>query len=439
MTDEMKAAVMRILRQEVVPALGCTEPVAVALVSAIATRDLGHVPEKIEVSVSGNLYKNGLGVMVPGTGRAGLDIAAASGALGGDAQLGLEVLRNITPEIAAIAGAMVDAGKVSVSLADNPKVLYAESKVTGGGHWARAVIEDDHTRVTLREKDGGTVFADGSDFAEPGNAGADEWPLSLAVIWDFAAEPTREALDFMLETMRMNAAAADEGLKGDYGLRVGKSLIPHPDDILGDDAASYAVRLTAAGSDLRMAGAMLPVMSNSGSGNQGLACTLPVLAISRRIGADEDRLAKALLVSHLVSIHIKRFIGKLSALCGAITASTGASCGLVYLLGGDVSTMGRAIRNMSGDLAGMICDGAKFTCALKVATTTSAAIKAARLALNNQAPDSDNGIVDDDADSSILHLAKLASEGMAHTDKVILDIMMAKKAKHAAMMRDEEK
>ena len=431
MTDEMNAAIMRILRQEVVPALGCTEPVAVALASAIAVRDLGLPPEKIEVLVSGNLYKNGLGVMVPGTGRAGLDIAAAAGALGGDAELELEVLRSVTPAVAAAAASLVDSGKVTVGLAETPKVLYAEAKVFSGNRWARAVIEDAHTRVTLRESDGGTLFENRVESTAPEDVDSGRWPLSLTVVWEFAAEPPKEAIELMLETVRMNAAAADEGLIGDYGLRVGKSLTPHPDDILGDDAASYAVRLAAAGSDLRMAGAMLPVMSNSGSGNQGLACTLPVLAICRRIGADEGRLGRALLVSHLVSIHIKHFVGKLSALCGAITASTGASCGLVHLLGGDVVAMGRAIRNMSGDLAGMICDGAKFTCALKVATTTSAAIKAARLALNNQAPDSDNGIVDDDAEASILHLAKLASEGMAQTDKVILDIMIAKKAKHA--------
>ncbi len=424
--------IMKILRQEVVPALGCTEPVAVALAAAIATRDLGKEPERIDVLVSGNLYKNGLGVKVPGTGRAGLDIAAAAGALGGDPDLGLEVLKTVTPDIACRAIAMLSEGRVSVGLADTPKVLYAEATVCAGDDCARAVLEDAHTHVTKREKNGRTLYADSSAAEAPELIDDCAWPMSLARIWEFAAEPPPEALAFMMETVRLNAAAAEEGLKGDYGLRVGKSMTPRANDILGDDAGSYAVRLTAAGSDLRMAGAMMPVMSNSGSGNQGIACTLPVLAIARRIGADDDRLERALLVSHLVSIHIKHFVGKLSALCGAITASTGASCGLVHLLGGDVACMGRAIRNMAGDLAGMVCDGAKFTCALKVATTTAAAIKAARLALNNQAPDSDNGIVGDDAEESILHLAKLASEGMAHTDKVILEIMLSKKAKEKA-------
>ncbi|MCD8138630.1 MAG: L-serine ammonia-lyase, iron-sulfur-dependent, subunit alpha [Planctomycetaceae bacterium] len=300
------------------------------------------------------------------------------------------------------------------------------------GDVARTVLEDAHTHVTLRQKNGETLYKVDEIAVSPETAEESEWPLSLAKIWEFACNPPQEAVDFIRAAVDLNAAAGDEGLKGDYGLQVGKSLTPHANDILGDDAASYAVRLTAAGSDLRMAGAMMPVMSNSGSGNQGLACTLPVVAIARRIGADDDRLIKAVLVSHLVSIHIKHYVGKLSALCGAITASTGASCGLVHLLGGDVAAMGRAIRNMSGDLAGMICDGAKYTCALKVASTTDAAIKAARLALNNHAPGSDNGIVDDDAESSIHHLATLACEGMAHTDKVILDIMISKKAKHEA-------
>ena len=431
MDRTFRQTVMEILRREVVPALGCTEPVAVALAASIATRDLGATPEKITVRVSDNLFKNGMGVMVPGTGCPGLDIAAAAGALGGDPELGLEVLKKITPEIAAGAKRMLEEKRVGVDLAHCAKTLYAEVVVSAGGHSARTVIEDGHTHVTLREKDGEIVFTASGSCGSPENIDDKDWPLSLALIWEYAANPPEEACVFIEQAMRINEAAGDEGLKGDYGLQVGKSLIPQADDILGDDAASYAVRLTAAGSDLRMAGAMMPVMSNSGSGNQGLACTLPVVAIARRIGADRDRLVKAMLVSHLVSIHIKHFVGKLSALCGALTASTGASCGLVHLLGGDIQAAGRAIRNMSGGLAGMICDGAKYTCALKVATTTDAAVKAARLALKNHAPDHDNGIVDDDAESSILHLATLAREGMAQTDKVILDIMINKKAKHA--------
>ncbi len=436
MDSDFNRTVMDIMRRSIVPALGCTEPVAVALASATARRDLGAAPERIAIRVSDNLFKNGMGVMVPGTGRPGLDIAAAAGALGGDPDLGLEVLRPITPEIAENARRMVDGKRVSVELANCEKTLYAEAVVSAGGHTARTVIEDGHDRVTLREKDGEVLFrAASGESGLPEDVDDARWPLSLAAIWEYASNPPDEARAFMEQVMRLNEAAGDEGLKGDYGMRVGKSLIPQPGDILGDDAASYAVRLTAAGSDLRMAGAMVPVMSNSGSGNQGLACTLPIIAIARRIGldgeADRDRLAKALLISHLVAIHIKHFVGKLSALCGALTASAGASCGLVFLLGGDVQAAGRAIRNMSGDLAGMICDGAKYTCALKVATTTDAAVKAARLALKNQAPDHDEGIVDDDAESSILHLARLAQEGMAQTDKVILDIMISKKAKHA--------
>ncbi len=432
MDNQLAARILAILRHEVVPALGCTEPVAVALATAIATRDLGNTPERIDVLVSGNLYKNGLGVMVPGTGRAGLDIAAAAGALAGDPDLGLEVLRPVTPEVAERAAHMLAENHVSVSIANTPKTLYAESTVRSGSESARTVIEDAHTHVALREKNGAVIFSDEAAVLSPELVEHDDWPLSLAVIADFVENPPAEALTFMKEVIRVNREAAEEGLKGDYGLRVGKSLTPHANDILGDDAASYAVRLTAAGSDLRMAGAMLPVMSNSGSGNQGIACTLPVLAIAQRIGTDEDKLERAVLISHLVAIHIKHFVGKLSALCGAITASTGAACGIVFLLGGDVACMGRAVRNMSGDVAGMICDGAKFTCALKVATTTAAAIAAARLALNNQAPDSDNGICDDDPEASILHLAKLAVDGMQETDKVILDIMMEKKAKKAS-------
>ena len=432
MTRDSKACILEILRREVVPALGCTEPVAVALATAISTRELGAVPEKIEVLVSANLYKNGMGVMVPGTGAAGLDIAAAAGALGGKPDLGLEVLRDITPDIAAAARQMLKEGRVSARLADTDKTLYAESTVSAGGETARTVIADGHANVVLRERNGKVVFSSGEASRSPEDVPHEEWPLSLSVIWDFAANPPAEAVDLLRETVRLNAAAGDEGLVGDYGLQVGKCLNPSEGDILGDDAAAYAVRLTAAGSDVRMDGAMMPVMSNSGSGNQGIACTLPVLAIARRIGSNEEKMIRALLVSHLTSIHIKHYVGKLSALCGAMTASTGAACGLVCLLGGDVAAMGRAIRNMTGDLAGMICDGAKFTCSLKIASTTNAAIQAARLALKNQAPGSDNGICDDDAESAILHLAKLATEGMKLTDKVILDIMVQKKERMAA-------
>lgn len=436
MTRDHTSLILDILRREVVPALGCTEPVAVALATAISTRELGTIPEKIEVLVSANLYKNGMGVMVPGTGASGLDIAAAAGALGGKPELELEVLRDITPDIAAAARQMLQEGRVSVRLADTDKILYAESTVSSGQESARTVIADGHANVVRKEKNGKTIFAAGDNTAKsPENTPHEEWPLSLSTIWDFAANPPPGAVDLIRETIRLNAAAGDEGLLGDYGLQVGKSLAPSEDDLLGDAAAAYAVRLTAAGSDVRMDGAMMPVMSNSGSGNQGIACTLPVLAIARRIKADDDRLIQAMLVSHLTSIHIKHFVGKLSALCGAMTASTGAACGLVCLLGGDVSAMGRAIRNMTGDLAGMICDGAKFTCSLKIASTTNAAIQAARLALKNHAPGSDNGICDDDAESAILHLAKLATEGMKQTDKVILDIMIDKKERMTSHTR----
>ncbi|MDR1534232.1 MAG: L-serine ammonia-lyase, iron-sulfur-dependent, subunit alpha [Planctomycetota bacterium] len=417
-----------ILRREMAPALGCTEPAAVALAAARAARDLGRPPDRIAVRVSGNLYKNGMGVVVPGIGRAGLDAAAAAGALGGDPDLGLEALRNLAPGLAARAEAMLREGRVTVAIARVEKTLYAEVAVFAGDDGAVTVIEDGHSRITRRERNGRALFR--MEPSPSGEGGEGAWPLTLAGIWEFAADPPGEAIAFIREAARLNAAAGAEGLAGDYGLRVGKSLAPGTDGILGDDAASYAVRLTAAGADVRMAGAMFPVMSNSGSGNQGLACTLPILAIARRIGAGEGEAERALILSHAVSIHVKRQVGRLSALCGAFTASIGASCGLVRLLGGDLDAMGRAVRNMAGDLAGMICDGAKAACALKIATSTGAAVKAARLALNNRAAGGDDGIVDADPEASIRHLARLAGEGMRQTDKVILDIMLEKRARN---------
>ncbi|MDR2390217.1 MAG: serine dehydratase subunit alpha family protein, partial [Planctomycetota bacterium] len=247
------------------PALGCTEPAAVALAAARATGDLGRAPDRIAARVSGNLYKNGMGVMVPGTGRAGLDIAAAAGALGGDPDLGLEVLRNLTPDLAERAGIMVREGRVAVALADVEKTLYAEVAVFAGDDGATTVIEDGHSRITRRERNGRMLFQ--LDYSSSAEDRKEDWPMTLGGIWEFAADPPDEAIAFIREAARLNAAAGAEGLAGDYGLRVGKSLTPGINDILGDDAASYAIRLTAAGADVRMAGAMFPVMSNSGGGN----------------------------------------------------------------------------------------------------------------------------------------------------------------------------
>lgn len=415
-----------IMKHEVVPALGCTEPIAIALATAVGARELKLPVEKITVAVSGNLLKNGMGVGVPGTGATGLDIAAAVGALGGNPELGLEVLRDLTPEQARAGKEMVAEGRVEVSLADCDDLLFAEVFVFSGDHVVRTVLRHEHTNIVLIEHDGTVVFSK-DDEQEHADRQA-KWPLSMQEIYEFATMAPFSMISFILDAAKMNMAVAEEGLKHKYGLQVGKVIEDNiGKHLLSDDSSTYAMKLTAAASDARMDGVVLPVMSNSGSGNQGITCTVPVVAFARRLNATEEQLARALIMSHLGSIHMKHHLGRLSALCGATVAATGASCGIVMLLGGRLPQIANAVKNMVGNVAGMICDGAKTSCALKVASSVSAAIQAAFMGMSELTVPGKDGIVSDDLEKSIQNLGRLASEGMVGTDKVILDIMVSKK------------
>lgn len=417
---------IEIMRSEIVPALGCTEPIAIAYAAAKAAEFLEGPPESVLVAVSGNLLKNGMGVVVPGAGETGLDVAAAVGAIGGKADLGLEVLRDLTPEQAAAGKALCAAGAVEVKLADSDDLLYAEVALKAGGSEVMVTLKHEHTNIVRITKNGKDVFVK-DDQAEHEEKSA-AWPLSMQAIHDFAVNAPFEMISFILEAADMNMKVAEEGLRGEYGLRVGKVIEENIGrHLLSDDTSTNAMKLTAAASDARMDGVMLPVMSNSGSGNQGITCTVPVVAYARRLGASKEKLARALIMSHLTSIHIKHYLGRLSALCGATVAATGASCGIVMILGGGLQQMSNAIKNMVGNVAGMICDGAKTSCALKVASSVSAAIQAAFMGMSELAVSGKDGIVSDDIEKNIQNLGRLASEGMAETDKVILDIMVSKK------------
>lgn len=416
---------LALLRREVVPALGCTEPVAIAFAAAKAAEVLGAPVESVDVAVSGNLLKNGMGVGVPGMGRTGLDIAGAAGVLGGNAALGLEVLRDITPQQAEQGRRMVEEGRAKVRLADSTDLLYAEVTVYGGGHRASAVIRHEHTNLTRLKKDGEVLFSAAENGEDEGKDSV--WPLSMAKVFDFATQAPFATIAFILDAARMNMAVAEEGLHNKYGLQVGKVIEENIGlRLLSDDTSTYAMKLTAAAADARMDGVMLPVMSNSGSGNQGITCTVPVVAFARRLGSSDEKLARALIMSHLGSIHIKHYLGRLSALCGATVAATGASCGIVMLLGGGLPQISSAVKNMVGNVAGMICDGAKTSCALKVASSVSAAVQAAFMGMSELAVSGKEGIVADDLEKSIQNLGRLVSEGMLETDRVILDIMVSK-------------
>ena len=422
-----RQSILALLRKEVVPALGCTEPIAVALAAARAAETLGRTPERLYVEVSPNLLKNGMGVVVPGTGECGLGVAAAAGALAGKSALGLECLRDLDPQQAQQAYAMAASDAVELALPDNDILLYCAVTAGAGSATARAELRDSHDNITRVWKDGVQIFGQDEAGAAAGQ-GEDDWPLSLARVYDFAMHAPLEELSFILEAARMNRSVAEEGLRKEYGLGVGRSMEDRIHrNILSDDMATFAIKLTAAAADARMAGVQMAVMSNSGSGNQGITCTMPVVACAVRLGKSDEELVRALIASHLTSIHIKHHLGRLSAHCGAMVAGTAAACGIVLLLGGGLPEMERTIRNMVGDMAGMICDGAKSSCALKVASAVSAGLQAAMLAMDGKSVPGREGIVDDDIEACIANLGRLGSSGMREADKVILDIMLKKK------------
>ena len=422
-----RQSILALLRKEVVPALGCTEPIAVALAAARAAETLGRTPERLYVEVSPNLLKNGMGVVVPGTGECGLGVAAAAGALAGKSSLGLECLRDLDLQQAQQACAMAASDAVELALPDNDILLYGAVTASAGSGTARAELRDSHDNITRVWKDGVQIFGQDEAGAAAGQ-GEDDWPLSLARVYDFAMHAPLEELSFILEAARMNRSVAEEGLRKEYGLGVGRSMEDRIHrNILSDVMATFAIKLTAAAADARMAGVQMAVMSNSGSGNQGITCTMPVVACAVRLGKSDEELVRALIASHLTSIHIKHHLGRLSAHCGAMVAGTAAACGIVLLLGGGLPEMERTIRNMVGDMAGMICDGAKSSCALKVASAVSAGLQAAMLAMDGKSVPGREGIVDDDIEACIANLGRLGSSGMREADKVILDIMLKKK------------
>ncbi|AXE28972.1 hypothetical protein DK842_03030 [Chromobacterium phragmitis] len=415
-------------RKEVVPALGCTEPISLALAAAIAVRELGRAPERIEARVSANLMKNGMGVTVPGTGAVGLRIAAAVGALGGDPDGKLEVLKGLSGEAVAAGKRMVAERRVALAIADVPNILYSEARVFAGGEQARVCIADAHANVVLIERNGETVFHAGSPSAGEEGGDYDFADASARDIYDFATQAPLEKLDFIHEAATLNEALSREGMRGEYGLHIGATLERQMRaGLLSDGLLTRILTRTAAASDARMGGATLPAMSNSGSGNQGIAATMPVVVVAGHVHASREQLTRALMLSHLMAVYIHSRLPKLSALCAVTTASMGAAAGMALLLGGGYKAAGMAISSMIGDVAGMICDGASNSCAMKVSTSAAAAYKAVLMALDGACVSGDEGIVERGVDASIANLGRLATQGMAQTDVQILQIMMRKR------------
>jgi len=440
------AEIIGLIKQEVKPALGCTEPIAVALAVAKAAEIISEncpccgswrmkADFKLDVAVSGNILKNGMGVGIPGTGMVGLPVAAALGAVCGNSSLGLEVLKGLTPEAVARAKELVAKGFVHISVADTEHLLYVKATVTVDDNTvasaevdphAYAVIEDDHDRIVETSFADKILMSSESAAGLPAEASESPYDLTVQSIWNFAREAPYEDIAFILEDRTLNLALAEEGLRGNYGLQVGKAIREHQKEVFGDDFMSYAMGMTAAASDARMAGSTLPAMSNSGSGNQGITVSMPVIAYALKYKVADEPLARALFLSNLVAIHIKHYLGKLSALCGCVVASTGSACGIVYLQGGGYNEVCYAIKNMAGNITGMVCDGAKVGCAMKVASGVSCAVQSAVLALRGTCIPSTDGIVEDNVEKTIQNVGAIGSAGMKTTDSMILDIMLCK-------------
>ena len=437
-----ESEIIELLQKEVKPALGCTEPIAVALAVAkameiIEEKNSADDPQwrfragyNLKVEVSGNILKNGMGVGIPGTGMVGLHIAAALGAVCGKSAYGLEVLHDLDERSIAKAKELVESKSVIVGVADTGHKLYVKASVeVNGDHCASAVIEDDHDRIIETCYDG-TVLSCGRSteavvMTEQKNTL--DYNLTVKEIFEFAKTVSYDDIQFILESKTLNLALAEEGMKGSYGLKVGYFISHSANrEVFGGDFLSYAMSMTAAASDARMAGCTLAAMSNSGSGNQGITVTMPVIAYSLKYGTSDEALARALVLSHLIAIHIKGYLGKLSALCGCVIASTGAACGLVYLRGGDYEQVCSAIKNMVGNITGMVCDGAKVGCAMKVASGVSCALQSAVLAREGICISEHDGIIEKDIEKTIQNLGRIGSVGMQNTDNMILDIMVCK-------------
>lgn len=427
MEKGLREQIIKLIRREVVPAVGCTEPVAVALCVAKATETLGVLPETLDLYLSGNIIKNAMGVGIPGTGMIGLPIAVALGALVGKSEYQLEVLKDVTPEAVEQGRKFISGDRIKISLDDNaPSNLHIDVRAYGEGHVARVVISGAHTNVILVEKDG-DVLLEKSAQGRGDDAEAEKDPeLNMRMVYDFAMSAPVEEISFILEAKSLNLAAAQYALKGEYGHCLGSTVLHFGERFFGDTPVAHAITLTSAACDARMGGAMVPVMSNSGSGNQGITATMPVVSYAMDIEASEETTIRALVLSHLTSIYIKQSLGRLSALCGCVVASTGAASGLVYLMGGGYVQVCDAVKNMVANLTGMICDGAKPSCSMKISSGVSTAMMSAMLAMQGFAVTSAEGIISDDVDETIHNLTSIGRDSMQATDKLVLKIMTCK-------------
>lgn len=428
--EQLRQQIIALVKREVIPAVGCTEPIAVALAVASSQSLLNGYPARIQVALSPNMLKNAMGVGIPGTGMTGLPIAIALGAICGDSKANLEVLAQVTPDDVAKGKSIVDNNAISISLApEGCDILYIEATVTDdSGHTATTVISGSHTNIVRQELDGKVLtLNDGGNSGAEVKSSANAPKLTMAQVWEFAMESPLDELKFILESRRINKLAAERSFTGRYGHEVGRTLhCERQRAMMGDSIFSRVLSYTSAACDARMAGAPIPVMSNSGSGNQGIAATLPVAIYAEEQFASEEQTVRALMLSHLTVIYIKQSLGRLSALCGCVVAATGSACGICYLMGGNFEKVVATAKNMIANLTGMICDGAKPSCAMKLASGVSTAMMSAMMAMEGQSVCQLEGIVDDDIDRCVSNLTRIGREGMRETDRLILEIMTSK-------------
>ncbi|MFD1417615.1 L-cysteine desulfidase family protein [Companilactobacillus keshanensis] len=426
--EKTRTNFIKALKDSVVPATGCTEPIAVAFGAANCLAYLENKDiQKIEISVSLGVMKNAMAVIVPGTGKPGLLVAAATGAIAGDPTAGLNVIANLVDDDLPKINELVTSGKVSAKIAPVEDKLYVEVNVTDREDNVKVCIAGGHTNIFLIKKNDQVIFSK----TRPAAYSISESQKFLQTIkfkdvWNFAQTEPLENISFIKDSADLNMALVDDGLKNNYGLSLGKSLKNSPLSSTTDDFSNKLISYSSAASDARMGGSQLPAMTNSGSGNQGIAATIPVCVTSEYIDASEEQLIRALTLSHLTALYIHAFLPVLSAYCAVDSAAMGAGTGCVYLLKNNYEMATATIKNMVGDAAGMVCDGAGCSCAMKVASSVSSMYRAMNLAIQGIAIPGSNGLVSDDVDTTIRGLGVLATDGLKETNPIILDIMMQK-------------
>ncbi len=428
-TKDFRSQLLNILIEDVKPAMGCTEPVAVALACAKAKELLGEEIVKHKVLVSPNVYKNGLCVGIPGTDRVGLKISVALGFIGGESKNGLRVLETITKEEVKIAEEYMDNTPISVSPADTKEKVYIEVILEGKNNTSKVIIRTKHDNFVYLETNGEVLLSEDvlEEVATTSEAIQENVldTITIKELVQSVEDMEFKDIEFLLEGISMNEQIANYGLENKIGVGVGYGMKQSIEKgLLGDDLMNNAMMITAAAADARMNGVKLPVMSSNGSGNNGITAILPIVAYNKKFPQSDERLARALAISHLVTAYVKNFTGRLSAVCGCgVAASTGATAGISWLMDGNIKQIEGAMENIVASLSGMICDGAKSGCSLKLASSASAAIQNAIIATQDCIVPPLTGIVGTSVEESIRNLGKVADKGMTTTDKVIINVM----------------